>query len=836
MDVKRCPSGYYVLPFFRCQYEGDDGTKPDPETLLPEPARSLPLFECSDGQEQVHYTLMYDGVKDCGDGSDEDSSLSASESTVFQCPTSAQYVLNDGKCDGRRDCVDGGDESPETCGAEGCKQGALLCPLEGCLPHAVVDSGLAPCQPPNRTDVNGGSVNSGAHEEGRAGRGEGLVKLDLDGHSLSTLTELQPGEVCPETHFLCSGGRCVPTFLLSNSRVVKNVDCPFPFMDDEQSEFRCPGFFRCRLNGVCLHPDHVCDGVHHCPTKDDEMYCHLPCPDHCLCQGYAFTCPQMFNASHQPLVRYLDLSGVHQPDLSDTNAESLVLLAFLNLSSCAFISSNARNFSLWQTPVRVLDMSYNHLTDLYRMMFPQPYLTHLNLSSNPLVRVLQFSHFQTALALNEIKVLSQRNTKIQQIEPRAFGQWLKSLERLDIRGNRLNSFHIDTFFGLSSLQVLDTDDPRMCCVFFLRNAFCEASCSAPRDELSSCSDLLRSSFFRSSLWTLALMAVVDNVAVLAYGLCVRKKDTSSGYRLFVNNLCVSDLLMAAYLIIVGSADAALRGQFFRRQAGWTESVLCHVAGFVALLSSEASAFLICLITLDRLLVLRSPLSFSLHMTARSASVASAAAWVLGVVLAAVPTLPLGSGWEFYGHTAICIPLPITRRHFSGKYYAFGVFIVFNFMLFTLIVVGQLLIYRAVRSNSINSSTTLTQQREAAIARRLCLVVVTDFCCWFPVGVMGMLAERGTPIPGDVNVGAAIFVLPLNSALNPFLYILNTLLELRRKRKLEERVNRMMQKLRVELGSWSAEKLREHLKTVEAAVRKAEVRSTAERNGGDSDTA
>ena len=123
--MKRCPSGYYVLPFFRCQYEGDDGTKPDPETLLPEPGRSLPLFECSDGQERVHYTLMYDGVKDCGDGSDEDSSFSASESTVFRCPTSAQYVLNDGKCDGRRDCVDGGDESPETCGAEGCKQGAL---------------------------------------------------------------------------------------------------------------------------------------------------------------------------------------------------------------------------------------------------------------------------------------------------------------------------------------------------------------------------------------------------------------------------------------------------------------------------------------------------------------------------------------------------------------------------------------------------------------------------------------------------------------------------------------------------------------------------------------
>nr|KAG5713625.1 hypothetical protein BaRGS_024673 [Batillaria attramentaria] len=44
----------------------------------------------------------------------------------------------------------------------------------------------------------------------------------------------------------------------------------------------------------------------------------------------------------------------------------------------------------------------------------------------------------------------------------------------------------------------------------------------------------------------------------------------------------------------------------------------------------------------------------------------------------------------------------------------------------------------------------------------------------------MLANRGTPIPGEVSVVMAIFVLPLNSALNPFLYTFNMLVEKRRK--------------------------------------------------------
>ena len=38
-----------------------------------------------------------------------------------------------------------------------------------------------------------------------------------------------------------------------------------------------------------------------------------------------------------------------------------------------------------------------------------------------------------------------------------------------------------------------------------------------------------------------------------------------------------------------------------------------------------------------------------------------------------------------------------------------------------------------------------------IARRLFLVALTDFLCWFPVGIMGMMAELGVDIPPEVLV-------------------------------------------------------------------------------------
>ena len=43
-----------------------------------------------------------------------------------------------------------------------------------------------------------------------------------------------------------------------------------------------------------------------------------------------------------------------------------------------------------------------------------------------------------------------------------------------------------------------------------------------------------------------------------------------------------------------------------------------------------------------------------------------------------------------------------------------------------------------------------------------------------------MASTGTRIPDELNVAVAIFVMPFNSALNPFLYTFNVLMEKRQK--------------------------------------------------------
>ena len=606
---------------------------------------------------------------------------------------------------------------------------------------------------------------------------------------------------CRDLMFVAGHGFCLPIYIWCNGV----YDCP-NHEDEHHCENRaCSGLYRCRSSTVCLHVTHVCDGWSQCPQLDDENFCSLTCPLGCMCTGFSYLCKHKASLSQHPKLRYLHASG---SGLHPIHLGSNTMLIYLNLARCQLTKTGNVLFP----NLRTVDLSFNHLTSLGADTLNSfPKVTSLSLSGNPIIFQVDAEEtpipaFPALLILDlslaelreidpstlsifpNMQVLNLSHCHVHSVQGRGF-PWLTSLQVVDVRGCSLVSIPKSIFLGLHSLRHVFADNYKICCTATLPVGFV-GQCVAPSDEISSCDALLQSDLYRFSLALFAFLATVGNALSLVLRVFVLEGRQQFGYTVFVTHLCVSDFMMGAYLVITGVADRIYLNTYLWEDTGWRNSVPCKVAGFLSLLSSEVSAAIICLVTVDRFLVIKFPFNH-LHFNRRSAQLGCLVLWTIGTVLAAVPLLPATSSWHFYSQTGICIPLPVTRQDFPGRDYAFALMIVFNFVLFLLIAAGQFVVYMAIRSQSMTQKDQSDRRsKDLAVARHLFIVVVSDFLCWFPIGLLGVLASRDIPISGEVNVGMAIFVLPLNSALNPFLYSLNAI-QARRARAREQKLLRTL---------------------------------------------
>lgn len=762
LTLVECPDHHMTQDYLICDMESRCGLE---EFHASCPVHNtdlwISMFFCDDTTQTIPYSLVCDHRGDCSDGSDE-RFCEFADCTGFQCRNRQCISLSD-QCDNMQHCVDHSDEE---------------CPK-------IVPEVKSSLPPPAVVQLNGrGSYN------------------------ITALNSTQP---CPETHFRCPyGGYCLPVYLRCNGV----DDCPDREDEMNCETYTCPGFYRCRASRVCLHPTHVCDGVFQCPQQDDEKLCHLECPlESCRCQGLAFVCLKPFNASNYTDLRYVDASGT---GMSPGEFSRMFYLSSLTLSRCGLHSIS--NMSL--PNLNILDLSYNMISSVDMFGFSRlKNLKELRLLGNPLVvfkssssswtlarfksinlsgTKIQVYNGEVLTCCSRLQTLNLSNTELDTVTEGGFTT-TPLLAELDMSGSPLETFPYNMFRRMSSLKYVHADNFKVCCRAALPETFNERNCFTQKDELSSCEDLLQSHWFRAFLWIFAVLAILGNGGSFVARIFFQNQAANqASYNIFVSNLCFADFLMGIYLTIIGSADHVYRGSYLWHDHEWKTSLTCKVAGFLSLLSNEVSAFMICLITMDRFLVIRFPFS-RFRFKSGSAAVACSIAWVVGAALATVPLLPVTSHWEFYSQTGICTPLPIIRKSFKGQDYSFGVVIVLNFVLFLLIAVGQLIIYISVRANSMSAAKRKTS-RDLAIARRLMTIVLSDFLCWFPIGLLGLLAARGTPIPGEVSVAMAIFILPFNSALNPFLYTFNILMEKRRKIVEARMMERLEMRLTTEIVS------------------------------------
>jgi hypothetical protein len=453
-------------------------------------------------------------------------------------------------------------------------------------------------------------------------------------------------------------------------------------------------------------------------------------------------------------MRYLD---VNNNDFSRglPSLQRLEQLVKLFVSNCRLPLLDSYSFAKMHN-LLLLDLSNNKITNVYAHAFSGLIsLKTLNLEGNrQLIEIADTAFFglqalpklvltntrlwnigqNTLVGLQNISVLNLSANQINVIADFALHNFSK-LTVLDLRKNRIEKFSHKVFYGLPKLKKLYTDAYTFCCL----KPISVDECLPTADEFSSCDDLIRNEILTLFLWIIGFSSLLGNIGVFIFKMVLDSQALKKGHGIFITNLSVSDFLMGVYLIIIASADVHYRGRYVWNDMLWRNSIYCQIAGILSVISSETSAFLLCLITLDRLIAVKYPFG-QFRFTRSKALLCTGITWSVTILLAVIPLIP-GEYFrgQFYSRSVVCLALPLTRDKPAGWEYSTAIFIVMNFVLFIMIALGQCLIYREISLSGSQVKSTRRNQ-DMAIARGLFLVVVTDFLCWFPIGIMGNVSH------------------------------------------------------------------------------------------------
>ena len=446
-----------------------------------------------------------------------------------------------------------------------------------------------------------------------------------------------------------------------------------------------------------------------------------------------------------------------------------------------------------------LDLSHNNLVSLtLPLTLELRKLNYLFLSYNKL-SIVQYGSFQHMDSLQYLNLFENSFDRFDSLS--YFNNSVGQIKTLDLRKNNLYSVNDDSFVGFDGNTSILVDNEATCC--FIQTANCNAT--IPRSQFLTCGRLLPNLFQRVIMWFLGLFSLAANIGVLSYRCRNRQENTVQV--LFISNLSISDMIMGIYMIIVASADLYYK-DFFPSEV-WRLSFTCKFAGTLSILSSEASVFFVTLISFDRFMGIRYAFS-TYRLGSKSSKVLSMILWVISIVLSVTSTIVAGIAPDWYDVSEVCTGLPLSRRnvyeskfkqytlgvydrtigenmkihstydvivnHAPGMYYGIAVFTVLNSICFLTVFVCYAGIFITVIQTAKQAGRTPNLKEERKMAAKMGVIVMTDLACWAPIIILSILVQSGRHIvKPEVYTWIVTFVLPINSAINPFLYTLATLI-------------------------------------------------------------
>ena len=301
-------------------------------------------------------------------------------------------------------------------------------------------------------------------------------------------------------------------------------------------------------------------------------------------------------------------------------------------------------------------------------------------------------------------------------------------------------------------------------------------------------------------------------------------------RVIILNISIADFIMGVYLITIAVFSQLFSGIYGSEDGEWRSSLRCSIIGSLSVISSQASCFFMVVLMAFRLINVFNPIALQTS-SILPWKLIIVATWLLSLCLSVIPMVDVAPSYfvhsisfsskfyqnglievaqlkqfmcryanlsnttvkdygndlesikmflqnnlpeslpvrmfGYYGETSVCMPRFYVKSGEPSWEYTLSLITV-NFLCFLFVAIGYLEIYRRAKKSAAKVHSNRSEQQAARMQKRIARIIATDFCCWIPICVMAYV-RLGVDFSNIVYQISAIFLLPINSALNPFLF-------------------------------------------------------------------
>ncbi len=369
-------------------------------------------------------------------------------------------------------------------------------------------------------------------------------------------------------------------------------DCPNGEDEKDCRPLSCPGFLKCRTDGVCVHPHDLSAKHVICKaSRDDKTHQGMiACPRGCHCTGNAALCKnielrfpvevrifartlvyrnvicRMASSCWERLTstRFLINLEMSRCELRTMDLTHLRGLVYLKIFKITYnnIKTIGKQFFQDMTNLEVIDLRHNSLTIFGDDVFSQTNVIRiLRLDHNSIRTIAEYAFARP----QQLEVLTLSYNNIGSLgENIQFGN-AAFLKEVNISHNPV--VHIDHTILIQvfqDLSLLDSAPIRLCCLLeSIKKCYPQIS-----QDRSLCLRLIPSVLQRVIFWLLGFVLLFSIFISIAWFVLKQLPEARSLINILSLFLFVSDGLTATYFLTMAIVDIVMSPRFALYEAHW----------------------------------------------------------------------------------------------------------------------------------------------------------------------------------------------------------------------------------------------------------------------------